>query len=111
TFFFGIAVRQQIGRVIRDHHRNALIIMEATAQTSQRLGGVQEIHRRATAERDNELGPNEVKLALKEPATISRLVRERSAISRRPAFENVANINFLAFKSTGLDDFGQKLPR
>src|SRR5262249_3631071 len=51
----GAAVRQQVGGVVCAQHRDALVVVEPPAQPAERLRGLQEILRRAAAERTDEL--------------------------------------------------------
>src|SRR5437764_7981759 len=102
---------QQKSRMIRRHYGNALIVVKATAQFADRECGLQQIGRRTTAQCNDKFRLHQRKLSIEIFATVRRFACKWRAIARRPALEDVANINLLALETRGLDDLVQELPR
>jgi len=96
--------------VVSTQDGDALVIVEFAAQAAQSEAGIEEVLRGAAAQGANEPGLHQFQLPVEKGAAIGHFVGQRRAIAGRPAFDDVANIDFVALEATGGNDPVEQLP-
>src|SRR3990172_2434371 len=109
--FLPVRVAQQRRRVVRDDQRDAAELMDAPAQGAQRLPGVEQPLRRRVPHRQDDLGADQVKLAVQVRDAGVDLVLLRLAVVGRPALDHVADEHSFPGKLDGRQDLRQELSR
>src|SRR5258706_2244997 len=84
---------QEVGRVIGDHERRALVAMHPAAQAGEARFGVEQPHRRGLAEGDDEPGLDELDLPVEVGRARGGLLRRGRAIARRAAFHDIGDVD------------------
>ena len=88
-------VAQQIRRVVGHDERNAAVPVNAPAQARDRRVGFEQRRCRALAQRDDQLRPDQRGLAVEIGTARLDLARLGRAIVRRPALEDVGDVDVL----------------
>ena len=68
------------------------------------------IRHRDPPQRDHDERIDNLQLTLEIPAALEQFFRERVAVPRRVAFDDVGNINVLSFESGRVDQFVEEFP-
>src|SRR6476660_1043110 len=102
--FFVRGVAQQIGGMKRRHQFNTVIAVPVTAHFGNRnLALKQRLHRKL-AQTDDDLGANEIDLFFEKRLAGGDFVRFGIAIFRRPAFDDVCDIDVFALEPHAFGD-------
>src|SRR5688500_4514287 len=92
----------------RDQDRVTVGELPAPDSRDRRVG-LEQALRRELAERDNNLRPDRVNLPEQERLALLHFVRLWIAVARRPALDDVGDVDVFAPQIDGLDDFRQEL--
>src|SRR5262245_46168947 len=95
----------------RGNHANSIDIVEPSTQLGYRRRSLHDGLRRKCSETANHLGTDHCELPAEKWIACADFVRLRIAIIRRPALQDVADVDVVAFEIDGLDDLRQQLSR
>src|SRR5262245_61859546 len=90
-------------------HSHPIDVMEFTAKPRDRRGASQERLSGKFPETADDLRANRRNLTLQERTASKNFVRLGIAVVRRPAFQDIADIDILTFDACGFDDLRQQL--
>src|SRR5262245_4094688 len=103
-------IAQEVGRMEGRHQLDAVEIEPLAAQPGDRGLGAQQRLGRELPERDHDFGSNQLDLPAQEGLARVDLVGLGVAVPRRPALDDVADVDVLPAKPHALrDDLGQQL--
>ncbi len=88
-------------------HLNTAVLVELTAQATDRHVGRQKILRRDRPETTDVLGTDDLKLPIEVAAAVLGLVGQGIAIAGWAAFERVEDVNVLALQRARFNNFVQ----
>ena len=97
-------IAEQIGRMIRTHHPDAMIVKELTSQLADSLRFAQQILSGHGSPADDIFGLDRMYLRVEKLATVRCFLRQWIPIARRSAAQDVANVKVFAFQLAGFDD-------
>ena len=109
TSRFDGRVAQQVGRVEGRNQLRAAVVEDAAAQARDRIVRPQQRLRRELAERDDHLRLDDVDLPEQERLAGLDFVRLGIAVLRRPALDDVGDVDVVALEVDRLDDLRQQL--
>src|SRR6185437_942939 len=97
--------------VVGDDQRHPVIPVHLSTQFTDRQLGVEECLRGKRAERENDLGLDQLDLSKEIRAARDNLFGPRIPVARRPMLENVADEDVFALQIDGAEYFCEQLPR
>src|SRR5262245_17060317 len=93
----------------RGNHAYSIDVVKLSAKLGYGRHGLHDGLCRECPETADNFGTHHWQLPAKEWITGSHFVRFRIPIIRRPALQDIANVDVFAFEIDGLDDLGQQL--
>src|SRR5690606_13545145 len=106
-----LRVAQERGRVVGDDEGDAVEVVELAPEARQRGGPPEEAVAGALAHGQEQLRPDEGGLLVEDREVGLDLGRERVAVVRRAALEDVRDVDLVALEVDRFEDLVEELPR